>query len=80
MIRRRRRNGGSAMLTSSGRSVRAVSLVASLALFGCSPGSRLDVDANGKVSPGDFVGSTTAVEIRDRGVLAGNLTRGETWC
>jgi hypothetical protein len=36
----------------------------------------LDVDADGKASPGDFVGSTPTVEIRDRGVLSGNLTRG----
>ena len=36
----------------------------------------LDADADGKPSPGDFIGSTPAVEIQDKGVLAGNLTRG----
>jgi hypothetical protein len=36
----------------------------------------LDTDADGKPSPGDFIGSTPAVEIQDKGVLAGNLTRG----
>jgi len=36
----------------------------------------LDTDADGKPSPGDFIGSTPAVEIRDRGVFVSNLTRG----
>ena len=36
----------------------------------------LDADADGKPSLGDFIGSTAVVEIQDKGVLAGNLTRG----
>ena len=36
----------------------------------------LDSDGDGKPSLGDFVGSTPEIEIRDRGIFAGNLTLG----
>jgi hypothetical protein len=35
-----------------------------------------DANGDGVVSSGDFVGSTPIVEIRDRGLFSGNLTRG----
>jgi hypothetical protein len=36
----------------------------------------IDADGDGKPSSGDHVGSSALVEIVDRGIFAGNLTRG----
>ena len=36
----------------------------------------IDSDGDGKPSSGDYVGTTALVEIVDRGILSGNLTRG----
>ena len=36
----------------------------------------IDSNADGKPSSGDYVGSSALVEIVDRGIFSGNLTRG----
>jgi hypothetical protein len=57
----------------------AGAVIVTAAFRGAHCGARLtawlDTDADGKPSPGDFIGSTPSVEIRDRGVFSSNLTR-----